>query len=560
MTPHTTVADISPDECCGEQLFTLTSTKGELAPRLPQLRLVGQNDLPLVEIFVPCCGESLDIILDTARAACAIDYPTARFCVTVLDDGNSAALHKAIADLRKIWPNLSYHSRGVKPNAKVFAKAGNLNYGLFEIKRHFPPEFIAIMDADCMPTPDFLRATLPHLLTRSKLAIVGSAQYYYNLPDGDPLDQALDYYSAIKIPQLNRLGKSFASGSGCVIRYSTLLKTGGFPTFGSVEDVTLSSILTQSGDQILVLTEMVQLGLIPGSFEGHVLQTSRHKVGVSEQILAWSPSTSNTIPPRYRSALGWIGLSLTWKIMVRFITNIFIPLALASGQQLVPTTLLRLQMVLAVSYISNFWLYEWLRAAHTGFRVSTFHHLREWFLATRHMYALLHFYLFSFQSSSKRPARSVVTGSTQNPWNLPTASQSQAKRFYKDFFAPTVLINMIYFTGTLVTIAYSIWSCYSENSENDKLFTRVAWPPMLLLCYLTLTSSFTPLRCSIWPLRYPNRKLALGPHPNHAQAVFPKEDVRLAVMKRQRPPLGEFYHLVLVPVVLAALMYFALVV
>lgn len=139
MAPHTTVADFSPDECCGEQFFTFTSAKGELAPHLPRLRLVGQNDLPLVEIFVPCCGESLDIILDTARAACAIDYPTARFCVTVLDDGNSATLHKAIADLCKIWPNLSYHSRGVKPNAKVFAKAGNLNFGLFEIKRPPPP-------------------------------------------------------------------------------------------------------------------------------------------------------------------------------------------------------------------------------------------------------------------------------------------------------------------------------------------------------------------------------------------------------------------------------------
>lgn len=82
--------------------------------------------------------------------------------------------------------------------------------------------------------------------------------------------------------------------------------------------------------------------------------------------------------------------------MVRFITNIFIPLALASGQQLLPTTLLRLQMVLAVLYISSFWLYEWLRAAHTGFRVSTFHHLREWFLATRgcRTDSSIHFFFF----------------------------------------------------------------------------------------------------------------------------------------------------------------------
>ncbi|KAE8359624.1 hypothetical protein BDV27DRAFT_149417 [Aspergillus caelatus] len=453
-------------ECCGEQLFTLSSAKGELDPPLPRLRLIGQNDLPLVEVFVPCCGETLDIILDTVRAACASDYPTARF----------------------LRPNLSYHS------------PGNLNYGLFEIKRPFPPEFIAIMDADCMPTPDFLRATLPHMLTQPKLAIVGSAQYYYNLPDGDPLNQALDYYSAIKILQLNRLGKSFASGSGC-------------------------SILTQSGDQILVLTEMVQLGLIPASFEGHVFQTSRHKVEVSELMLSWSPSTSNAIPRRYRPALAWIGFGLTWKIVARYMMNIFIPLALASGQQLVPTTLLRLQMGLAVSYISAFWLYEWLRPAHTGFR----------FLATREcrtnssfQFPILTLSLRT-HSSGNQPARSGVTGSTQNPWNLPTAP-------------------------------YSIWSCYSKNHESDQLFTRVAWPPMLLLCYLTLTSSFTPLRCSIWPLRYPNRGLALGPHPNHPQAVFPREEVRLAVMNRQRPPLGQFYHLVLVPVVLAALVSFALVI
>ncbi|KAE8141011.1 hypothetical protein BDV38DRAFT_238458 [Aspergillus pseudotamarii] len=77
------------------------------------------------------------------------------------------------------------------------------------------------------------------------------------------------------------------------------------------------------------------------------------------------------------SALAWIGFSLTWEIVARFLTNIFNPLALASGQQLVPTTMLRLQMVLAISYISTFWLYEWLRAPHTGFRVSTLHHLRE---------------------------------------------------------------------------------------------------------------------------------------------------------------------------------------
>ena len=177
------------------------------------------------------------------------------------------------------------------------------------------------------------------------------------------------------------------------------------------------------------------------------------------------------------------------------------------------------------------------------------------------MHALLQFHLFSFQSSGKQPARSVVTGSTLNPWNLPTTRrQSQVKQFCKRLLAPTVLINMMYFMGTPITIAYSIWSCYSKKIEPGKLFTTVVWPSMLLLCYLILTPSFTSLRCRMWPLRYPNRELALGPRPNHAQAVFPKEEFRLAAIKRQQPPLGECYHLVLVPVVLAALMSFALVI
>lgn len=108
-----------------------------------------------------------------------------------------------------------------------------------------------------------------------------------------------------------------------------------------MEDDTLSSILTQSGDQILVLTEIVQLGLIPASVDEHVFQTN-HKVGVSEQMLNWNPSTSKSITPGYRSALAWIAFSLTWKVVPRFMTKIFIPLAAASGQRFVPTTIVRL--------------------------------------------------------------------------------------------------------------------------------------------------------------------------------------------------------------------------
>ena len=61
----------------------------------PKLRLIG-NDVPNIDIFITCCGEDDDLILDTIRAACDVDYPQDRFRVIVLDDGKSESLKSAI--------------------------------------------------------------------------------------------------------------------------------------------------------------------------------------------------------------------------------------------------------------------------------------------------------------------------------------------------------------------------------------------------------------------------------------------------------------------------------
>ena len=61
------------------------------------LRLEG-NQVPTVNVFVPCCGEDLDVILDTTRAAAPLDYPNAKFRIIILDDGDSAEVQKKVTD------------------------------------------------------------------------------------------------------------------------------------------------------------------------------------------------------------------------------------------------------------------------------------------------------------------------------------------------------------------------------------------------------------------------------------------------------------------------------
>ena len=71
--------------------------------------------MPTVDVLVTCCGEDDDLILNTARAACNIDYPKDRFRVIVLDDGKSASLFRTLAALHEQFPNLFYRSRDKKP-------------------------------------------------------------------------------------------------------------------------------------------------------------------------------------------------------------------------------------------------------------------------------------------------------------------------------------------------------------------------------------------------------------------------------------------------------------
>lgn len=115
----------------------------------PKLRLM-KDEVPTVDVFVTCCGEDDDVVLDTVHAACELDYPRHRFRVIVLDDGKSASLEAAVNQLALSYQNAYYMAREKIPGVPHHFKAGNLNYGLEQVER-LPggaSEFMAALDAD----------------------------------------------------------------------------------------------------------------------------------------------------------------------------------------------------------------------------------------------------------------------------------------------------------------------------------------------------------------------------------------------------------------------------
>jgi cellulose synthase/poly-beta-1,6-N-acetylglucosamine synthase-like glycosyltransferase len=165
---------------CDMFSYLLFAAKGKHRGRY---RLTGST-APLIDVVITCCGEDVDVIMDSAVGAASQDYPSDCFRVFILDDGQSNALRTAVAqyNLRTKSKEITYLARS-KPEGKPhYFKAGNLAFGLAETDRRGGTEYFASLDADMIPEPDWLRRTVPHLILDPSLALVNPAQVRLSIP------------------------------------------------------------------------------------------------------------------------------------------------------------------------------------------------------------------------------------------------------------------------------------------------------------------------------------------------------------------------------------------
>ncbi|CEN60782.1 hypothetical protein ASPCAL03215 [Aspergillus calidoustus] len=547
--------------CRQNQLLTVAAGHASSRPR-QRLRVQGSASLPKIDVLIPCCGEPLDVILDTVRAACCMEYPVTQFRVLLLDDGGSSSLKEAIQELQSAYPNLTYHTRGSHPG-KVFAKAGNLNYAIFSLQEDFQPEYCAILDADCMPARDFLRATLPHLLLNPQAALLTTRQYYYNLPNGDPLSQSRIHFYACHNADLDVQKSAIDAGSGALFRRQTILDLGGYPTFSFSEDWQLSLILQGHGHETLQVEEPLQFGLVPTTLQGHIAQRNRWNIGHAQQIKALLPPTSKALPRWLAWDIAINGVLIVLSLVGYFAGYLALPvLLLAEKESLIPVAggwAFRLQLILAAVQVGLMWLYACLQAASTGFRVSLFSHLENSWLAGTQLFAIFKFYCFT-----SKPKGSFVTGSSANSWNRSTTPSLYTKLLQT--VGSGAMFGVLLFSVTTGSLFYSIFKAFGQTSQLGsmtdtkdglmRLLTTVAWPPLLHLCYLSITNLSVPVMCLLRPPQYPERATQLEDVKGdvHLPGVprLPRREVQ-AEISYQKHPLPAV-SLILVPAVLAGVM------
>ena len=126
-----------------------------------------------------------------------------------------------------------------------------------------------------IPLTYWLCALIPHILQDPKVVMANPPQRFYNLPDGDPLGQSMDFVFDVLSYLQDALDLAWCIGTGWVAQRSAIEQIGGIPTEAILEDVSTSVLLNARGWKAAYVHENVQRGLVPDKFAGWVKQTRR---------------------------------------------------------------------------------------------------------------------------------------------------------------------------------------------------------------------------------------------------------------------------------------------
>lgn len=203
----------------------------------PEPPLAGDENVPFVTIQLPIYNE-LYVVERLLESMAAMDYPRDRFEIQLLDDSDDETVEVAaqkVAELNKRGLQIEH----VRRLDRHGYKAGALRDGL-ELAQG---EFIAIFDADFMPRPGYLRATLANF-TDPRIGVVQARWEHINRNYSlftEALAFHLDAHFTIEQFSRDRGGYYMNfNGTAGVWRKACIVDAGGWEADTLTEDLDLS--------------------------------------------------------------------------------------------------------------------------------------------------------------------------------------------------------------------------------------------------------------------------------------------------------------------------------
>ncbi len=271
-----------------------------------------------IAILIPTFNEPGDVLLPTIAAALALEPAHETW---VLDDGRREEVRALAESL-----GAKYLSR---PDNR-HAKAGNLNHALAQIDA----DLVGVLDADHVPTAQFLTALLPYFHD-PRLAFVQSPQDFYNLEsfehqrqrDGQIFNEEAVFYRVIA-PAKNRWAASFWCGTCALVRTEALRSVGGVSTDSVTEDIQTTIRMFRAGWTGAYHNEVLARGLAPDNATAYLIQRHLWALGAMQVLRRENPVFGGGLTPGQR--LAFMTTLFGWFDSWRTFAYIVIPLAVVA--------------------------------------------------------------------------------------------------------------------------------------------------------------------------------------------------------------------------------------
>lgn len=204
-----------------------------------------------LDVFVTVCGEPLEMVEATLRAALAIEHPHRTY---VLNDGRLAG--------KDGWEGVEalarrYGVRCFTRSTGVPGKAGNLNNAIVETDG----EFLVLIDADHSARPGLADETLGYF-AQGDVGFVCTPQAFAGSPVDLLGNRELLFYRSLQAAK-DAAGSAFSCGNGTVYRRRALDSIGGFSEWSLVEDVHTSLELHAAGWESVYHPRAITTGTAP---------------------------------------------------------------------------------------------------------------------------------------------------------------------------------------------------------------------------------------------------------------------------------------------------------
>jgi Glycosyl transferase family group 2/PilZ domain len=240
-----------------------------------------------VDVYVCAYDEQVEVVAATLAGCRALAYPHTTY---LLDDGRRPEMEElaGVAGARYLTRPDNSH-----------AKAGNINAAL----PHTDGELVLMLDADHVPMPDMLDATVGYF-DDGRVALVQSPHDFFNRDSVQHYvvgrhEQSLFY--RVVCPGKDRHGAAYWCGSAAVLRREALLEIGGVATETIAEDFHTTIRLLRHGWTSHYHDEVLVQGLAPHDLDGYLLQRDRWARGnLAVFTLPESPLRARELRPVQR--------------------------------------------------------------------------------------------------------------------------------------------------------------------------------------------------------------------------------------------------------------------